>query len=267
MGSDQHLRRVEAATPLPTRFAQPGCAAPFAATGRDRVCMHWPLEGTARIHAGSRALAALAQRWDEATHARGAWPPMPPHCIDVHTPVAIADHTRRRWLAHELASEIEDVRQQLRAIANEFQTAAHWLCRGAGSASNRVVPTRHSPGLASALGEDHRVATRDRLAADMNALVAWLLRQAVKVLEEIDPQTAMAQGDLADAESYGEVLLTSASMLARASALAQESELFIEALDLRWHALRDHITATVASSKALSAETHAYPAAPGRQYG
>lgn len=178
---------------------------------------------------------------------------MPPHCTDVHTPASPTETAHLHACALALSGELDGIRQYARSIARDYQTAADWLDRGAGSASDSPVPVRRGPGLASALGEDHRVVTRDRLAADMNALVAWLLRQALKVLDRIDLQTSEVHADPAGSGAQRHVLLTAARMLDRAAVLARESELFVEAFDLRWRDYRDHISATVASSKALSA--------------
>lgn len=162
-----------------------------------------------------------------------------------------------QWLLPEVSSLhvlrlLEDVRvarARVSGLLEEFQRVGDWLARGNGPARapDSVLPSIRS--LAASLAEDHRLLAKDRLAADMNGLVAWLLQQIVQMLDYLPLRSAQGETDLLDMPACGDMLRSASDALQHAAQVADASERFAEELDVRWHHLREQVTLAVALSR------------------
>jgi hypothetical protein len=188
-----------------------------------RVCTHWPLEGVVRIHAAATTLGTTAHQW------------MLP---EVSAPQAL-----------RLLEDVRLTRACVAGLLQEFRRVGDWLVRGNGPARAPDGQPVHLRGLAASLGEDHRLLTKDRLAADMNGLVAWLLHQVVQMLDHLPLRAGQDEADLLDMPAYGDTLRGASDALEHAAQVADMSERFVEELDLRWHHLREQVTLAVALSR------------------
>jgi hypothetical protein len=189
----------------------------------ERVCAHWPLEGVVRVHAAAVSLGMIAQQW-------------------VLPQVSSAP-------VMGLLEDVRQVRARVAGLLQEFRRVGDWLARGAGVAAGADGMPSNGRVLAASLAESHRLLVKDRHAADMNALIAWLLQQVVQMLDEVPLQTTEDEADLLDMPAYGKILQRAADMLQNAARVADASERFVEDLDERWHQLRHQITAVVASAR------------------
>ena len=215
----------------------------------DRICMHWPLDGASKIHALSGSLAVLAEHWAGAHADAKTWNHLLPRCIDVEQAGPQAESDVLRLRATAMCAEIQRIRLRTRSLVEDFQKIGEWLARAAGSTWDAGKTVRRALSLASTLGESHRVIAKDWLAADMNSLVAWLLRRALKLLDRIEMSAEAIVADLVDARVYGDILQSAAEILDHAAAIANESELFVQDFDRRWRSFRDRIATVVALSK------------------
>lgn len=216
---------------------------------RDHICMHWPLDGATKIHTTSRSLAVLAGSWAGADADSRTWNHILPRCIDVGQVATRAESDLLRLRAAAMSAEIQRIKLGTRALVEDFQKVGEWLARAAGSTWDAAKTVRRTMALASTLDEDHRVVAKDWLAADMNRLIAWLLRQAIALLDRLELTSEAIEADLLGARCYGNILRSAAGMLDHAAILANESELFVVEIDQRWRAFRDHIARVVALSK------------------
>lgn len=217
--------------------------------GPDRICMHWPLNGAPKIQALSRSLAVLAGHWAGAHADAKSWNHLLPRCIDVEQAGPQAESDVLRLRATAMCAEIQRIKLLTRSLVEDFQKIGEWLARAAGSTWDAGKTVRRALSLASTLGESHRVIAKDWLAADMNSLVAWLLRQALKLLDRIEMTAEAIVADLVDTRVYGDILQSAAEILDHAAAIANESELFVQDFDRRWRSFRDQIATVVALSK------------------
>lgn len=216
---------------------------------RDRICMHWPLYGATRIHATSRSLAVLARSWDGADSDESAWNHLLMLCMDVGQVAPRAEADPMRLRAAAMSAEIQQIKLGMRALVKDFQKVGEWLARAAGSTWNTAKTVCRTIARASTLDEDHRVVAKDWLAADMNSLIAWLLRQAIQLLDRLELTPEAIETDLLGARCYRDVLQSAAGMLDHAAIFTNVSELFVVKTDQRWRAFRDHIARVVALSK------------------
>jgi len=151
--------------------------------------------------------------------------------------------------AWRLLEDVHVTRARVAGLLQEFQRVGDWLARGNGSVrapDGLVVKPR---GLASSLAEEQRLLAKDRLTADMNGLVAWLLHQVVQMLDHLPLRTTQGETDLLDMPACGDTLRGASDALQHAALVADASERFDEELDLRWHHLREQVTLAVALSR------------------
>ncbi len=238
--------------PMPTKRVKyresvvwPGASPPLASAEQERSCAHWPLEGAAQIQAAAQFLQVLAEIWTP-----DGFLAMPRHagCIDLDL---LASETPSAALAQRLASfpaQMQAQKLALRALADDFAKISAWLAKAAGYSWDAAKDVRQKLGLAAALGESHRVIAKDWLAADMNALIATLLRRAVGVLDRVDLAPGAINTDLAGQRAFGPFIRLASDMLERAAALAREAALFVDEFDRRWHQFRQQAAVAVAVS-------------------
>ena len=188
-----------------------------------RVCTHWPLEGVVRIHAAASVLGALAEQW------------LLPEVSSLQ--------------ALRLLEDVRLARARVAGLLQEFQRVGDWLARGNGPVRAPDSLELRLRGLAASLAEEQRLLAKDRLAADMNGLVAWLLQQVVQMLDHLPLRTTQGETDLLDMPAYGDTLRGASDALQHAALVADASERFAEELDLRWHHLREQVTLAVALSR------------------
>ena len=208
-------------------YHSPLLSQPRGAPRSARVCTHWPMEGVVRIHATASMLGVIADQW------------MQP---EVSSPQAL-----------RLLEDVRQARARVAGLVQEFQRVGEWLARGHGPAGAPDTAPLNIRGLAASLAEDHRLLAKDRLAADMNGLVAWLLRQTVQMLDHLPLRATQGETDLLDMPAYGDVLRGASDALQHAAQVADASERFAEDLDLRWHHLREQVTLAVALSRGRQA--------------
>ena len=227
----------------------------------DRACTHWPMDGVAKIQAASRALLVMAELWEHGETLAKSRQVRPAGCIDVASFGAGPQADVMMLRAAALPDEIEALKLAMRGQAEEFERISAWLVRAARTTRVAAKAAQRPLGLVAVLSEDHRVIAKDLVAADMNALVATLLGEALRVLDCVEPNASAINADLLGARAYEAFLHTAAEMLNRAGALATESALFVEDVDRQWRAFRVQIATVVALSKeAVGACTRAPPA-------
>lgn len=244
------LHRIPDLVNLPTRTA----------TGPRSMVTHWPLGAAVKIHGAARSIGALACLWSSGDATADYWTHQHPRCTDLgeaaDTPQA--ELTGLRTAA--LSDEVRHSHRVLGALSHDFQTISAWLARTTASAWDSVdgESPRATPALT--LGECHRVAAKDRLAAEMNALVAWQLRQALKLLGQVPLGADAIRDDLAGGRCYGDVLRTAVELLEHAAGVASASEVFVENLDHGWHRLRHRVALVVDAAGGWPLPVHAEPA-------
>ena len=230
----------------------------------ERSCSHWPLDGEARIQAASNAFVMLADLL--------AW---------ARVPVATAGDTASRSMDLELVANIEEVdalfeftdtaparidelRRAVRDLAHEYETASAWLTDAVALGWSSVKGMRPAPRCASILDEGHRVIAKDWLTADMTLLIGWLLRRAIKSLDQMDLSPAAVRSDLGSQRSYEAMLRSVAEMLDRACALAAESVSFLGEIDQRLQLFRQQVTSVISLAQDGDLAHQAAPRRHGR---
>ena len=214
-----------------------------ASLAHERMCTHWPLDGASQMLNASHALLVMADRL--VTAGSPPAPARPTGCIDLH---ALAREPLGDALSSSIVSvpaELQAHKLALRALADDFEKISVWLARAAESSWDAAKALRQRLGLAGVLGEDQRMIAKDWLAADMNALIATLLRRAVGVLDRVDLTPNAAKADAAGQGSHVPFVRLAAEILQRAAALATQAALFVEEFDKRWHLFRQQVAVAI----------------------
>ncbi len=223
-----------------------------------RLCAHWPKDGAAKIQTGARAVRTFAGIW-AGTGSSASPPAALASCVDLEQPArAYPGHAPLPHLP-SLAARIQAQKLALRALADDFATVSAWLARAAGSGWEAAKAVRQSLGLALALGEGQRLITKDWLAADMNALIAAMLRRSLNLLDRLELTSSAIEADLAGPRTYGRLLRRAAELLDRAATLACDAALLVGEFDQRWRAIRQQVAQAVAPGAGLAADREHQP--------
>lgn len=236
-------------------FLHTGFSQRISENEQQRVCPHWPLDGVAKVRAASRALLIVAMLWERADAIAKDVRYRQIGCVDVEKPVANPQTDALLLRAATAAAEIGDIKFAMRSLSDDFQKISVWLAKAAGASWEVAKAARSTLGCVAVLGEDHRVIAKDWLAADMNALIAGLLRAAVMVLNRLELTPTAINADLLGRRDFEASLHSAAEMLDRAGALATESGFFVDEFDQRWVSFRQQIATVVALSRAAVADT------------
>jgi hypothetical protein len=219
-----------------------------------RMCTHWPDGGVGNIQAAACKLRALAEGVNrhglmETAAARHAG------CLDLGTPVASPSGMALVQCLSALSAQIQAQKNSLGVLADDFATISAWLAQAAGSSWDATKALRHQSTLAVAIGESQRLISKDSLSADINALIAAMLRRAVKLLDRLDQASPNVDADPTGGHAWGHVLAQTAELLDNAAALAGDAAGFVEEFDRRWRQLRQQVAHAVALTTRPGAAT------------
>ena len=258
-------RLVQMDQPLPDwpatyrqRFAWEGSATSAPKHDQTWLCTHWPVDGVAHIQTAARSLRGMAESLArDGQHDTSAAPY--PRCIDLETLPSMppADTSMQRLAA--IWARAHTQKLALGALADDFSRISEWLVHEAGVSWDASKAMRKQPALAVAVGDSQRLTSKDSLSADANALIAALLRRAVKLLDRLDPATGIVHADLAGQRTCGRLLVQTARLLDDAASLAADAARFVEEFDQRWRQLRHQVARVMASTAGGVSSLESHP--------
>lgn len=251
-GNRRESQLLQIRPPLPKQPATPRQRmiweghAPSSAVEEDtRMCSHWPSGGLAQIQTAAGWFRVMAEGLAldgpyETPAAQQA------RCLDLENLLSAptGDASMQRLAA--LWAEVQMQKLALGALADDFVTISDWLTNAAGLSWDAAKAMRQQPGLAVAIGESQRLVSKDSLLADGNALIAAMLRRAVKMLDRLDPATGSVNTDMAGRRAYAHILSQIADLLDNAANLGSEATGFVEEFDRRWRQMRRQVAQAVA---------------------
>jgi hypothetical protein len=212
------------------------------------TCTHWPLDGEARIKAASRAFRGLADMLARARPPPVAGAMRAGGCIDLSVIADVREVDAFFEFIDTAASRLIQLQQDVADVANDYQTTGVWLGDAMASAWAKVQVIRPALRYASVLDEGHRVVAKDWLTADMQLLIAMLLRRAIRPAERLDLSAPAVRSDLDGPRQYEAVFQSVAAMLDGAGTLVGESTLFVNDIDLRLRRFREQVVVAVVSA-------------------
>lgn len=243
---------LEESAPHRQRGSLEGSGTRMAGVDGTRSCTHWPHGGVERIRATARLLRGVAEC---LAHEDLIETPAVRYtgCIDLDSLFSepTGDTLIQRLAA--LLAQVQTHNRALRNLADDFATVSRWLATTAESNWEAARRMRLLPGLAAAMGESQRLISKDSFSADANALIATMLRRAVKLLERLALDAGEVNVDTAHQHMGVQVLVPAAELLDSTAVLADNAASSVEEFDQRWHQMRHQAAHAVASTASPAA--------------
>ncbi len=208
---------------------------------------HAPLEVASRLQIASRALKALALRWQELDPTEAA-PQAPARggptryagCEDLNDPVATQTLGILFMEGEAEPAELGKLKDDLRATANEHEQAGRWLDEAMTGSWDAAAHLVHMPALSAVLGDRHRIIVNNWQMATNSTLIARLLQRAVELLGALELTPDAIRRDLGAARTAPSLLLSVAELVDQAADLSARSALLVHDSEPRWRRFRLH---------------------------
>jgi hypothetical protein len=156
-----------------------------------------PLRQAGEIQAVSRALKALAARWNEVEPSEHPAASPFAGAEDLNPPGLVAESGILFMEGEGEPAEITRLKRDLERVAADTEQTGAWLSQAMEQAWETAGALIAYPVLADLLGERHRIVANDWQSAGLQALVARLLRRALDVLGRVDFSPEALRSDLA----------------------------------------------------------------------
>ncbi len=200
-----------------------------------------PLRTATDIQASSRALKALAARWSEVEPADHPAPSPFAGAEDLNAPGLVAESGVLFMEGEGEPAEITRIKRDLETVAADMEETGNWLAQAMGQSWQVAGALVQYPALADLLGERHRIIANDWLAANMQSLIARLLRRALDLLGTIEFSPEALRADLAGDRRNASYLYSASELLDRAADLAAESATLVHDNERRWRVFSERV--------------------------
>ena len=193
-----------------------------------------PLTSAVEVQAHSRVLKALASRWRtvEPTGHRIASPYA--GAEDLNAP-GLTEESGVLFMEGEAEpAEIVAMKRDLGVLAEDMERTGTWLASAMEQSWGVAGSLAAYPSLADLLGERHRIIANDWQAAQLQGLVARILRRALELLDRLDLSPEAIRADLAGERVDLAYLYSASELLDRASDLIVESTVLVHDNERRW---------------------------------
>jgi hypothetical protein len=200
-----------------------------------------PREQAVVLQRHSRTLLALADQW--TTAAPSAAPAFSPYegATDLNAGAAIQLDGVLFMEGGGEPSEIQHLKRELRAFADEAASAGEWLATAMQASWDVATVLLDVDELADLLGERHRIIANNWQGASMMSLSAHILRRAADVLDLIDFDPAALRADLADQHASARRLYSAAEMIDHVADLFSEFAGVVHDNERRWRVFHDRV--------------------------
>jgi hypothetical protein len=193
-----------------------------------------PLRQAVEIQASSRALKALAARWDETEPTQHQVPNPMAGAEDLNAPGLTSESGILFMEGEGEPAEIQKLKRDLESLAEAMAQTGEWLANAMEQAWQTARALTAFPALADLLGERHRIIANDWQSAAMQSLIARLVRRALDLLEHIDFSPPALRKDLAGERVAPGYLYSAAELLDRAADMTAQSTVLVHENDRRW---------------------------------
>jgi predicted trehalose synthase len=189
----------------------------------------------------ARTLHALADRWSTVTPSKT--PALSPFAgaEDLNDPAALQLDGVLFMEGEGEPAELVHLVSGLRSTAEDFAATGDWLANAMQASWDVAAALADIDGLGDLLGERHRIIANDWLAADMQALVARLLRRAADILDHVDFTPTELRADLATIRRAPGLLHAAAEIINRAADLCSDSAGLVNDNERRWRVFRQRV--------------------------
>lgn len=207
-----------------------------------------PREAAVRLQAHARTLQALADRWWFVEPADPT--PFSPFegAEDLNALAAVQLDGVLFMEGEGRPAELTELVGDLRAAADGAQAIGEWLASAMEASWAMADSLLAIDGLADLLGERHRIIANDWRAADMNRLIARLLRRAADIVDRTDLTPAGIRADLAADRIVPRRLYSAAELIDHAADLYSDSAGLVHDNERRWRVFRTRVVEITGAS-------------------
>jgi len=206
-----------------------------------------PLRNAIELQAASRTLKALAGHWatTEPSDHPGASPLA--GAEDLNPPGLTAESGVLFMEADAEPAEIARMKEELETTAREMDETGTWLAHAMEQGWVMVGALAAFPALADLLGERHRIVANDWQSADVQRLVARLLRRSLELIEHVDFSPAALREDLRGHRNAPAYLYSASELIDRAADLVATSATLVHENERRWRVFGERVRALQAA--------------------
>ncbi len=200
-----------------------------------------PLESAIAVQANSRVLKALGARWQAVDASEHRVPSPFAGAEDLNAP-GLTEESGVLFMEGEAEpAELAAMKRDLGVLADDMERTGAWLANAMEQSWGVAASLAAYPALADLLGERHRIIVNDWQAAQLQALVARVLRRALEVLERIDLSPGAVRADIGADRVIPGYLYSASELLDRAADLIVESTLLVHDNERRWRVFSERV--------------------------
>jgi hypothetical protein len=200
-----------------------------------------PREQAVALQRHSRALSALADRWEhvDVQHVEALSPYQ--GADDLNAPEALQLDGILFMEGDAAPAEVASVIQELRAVgANSIDTGT-WLADAMENTWATAAILLAYDQLADLVGDRHRIIANDWQAASMSALAGRVLQRAADVLDTVDFTPAALRDDLDGARRAPRLLHSAVELIDHAADLLSDSAGLVHDNERRWRTFHQRV--------------------------
>jgi hypothetical protein len=193
-----------------------------------------PLADAIALEAHSRVLKALAEHWQVTQPSADPLPNPFAGARDLNAPGLTAESGVLFMEGEGEPTEIARLKGDLDSIAKGVEEIGAWLASAMEQAWQIAGALVAFPSLAGVLGERHQIIVNDWQAAEMQKMIARLLRRSLELLDQVDFSPEALRSDLAGRRDSVPYLLSSSELIDGAADLLTASATLVHENERRW---------------------------------
>jgi hypothetical protein len=193
-----------------------------------------PLQDAVSLEANSRVLKALASRWSEVEPEERSLPSPFAGATDLNVPGLTAESGVLFMEGEGEPAEIARLKRELEVVASGLEEIGAWLADAMEQSWQVAGALVAFPSLAGVLGERHQIIVNDWQAAEMQKMIARLLRRSLELLDRVDFSPAALRSDLSGEREAVPYLFSTSELIDRAADLLTASATFVHENERRW---------------------------------
>jgi hypothetical protein len=200
-----------------------------------------PREQAVALQRHSRALSALADRWEHVDVQRVEALTPYQGADDLNAPEALQLDGILFMEGDTAPAEIASVVHELRTVATNSIDTGIWLAEAMENTWATASILLGYEQLSDLVGDRHRIIANDWQAASMSSLAGRVLQRAADVLDAIDFTTAALRDDLDGSRRSPRLLHSAVELIDHAADLLSDSAGLVHDNERRWRTFHQRV--------------------------
>jgi hypothetical protein len=200
-----------------------------------------PREQAVALQRHSRALSALADRWEHVDAQRVEALSPYQGADDLNAPEALQLGGILFMEGNEEPAEIASMIQELRAVGASSVETGTWLAEAMENTWATAAILLGYEQLSDLVGDRHRIIANDWRAASMSSLAGRVLQRAADVLDAIDFTPAALRDDLDGPRRTPRLVHSAVELIDHAADLLSDSAGLVHDNERRWRTFHQRV--------------------------